>query len=216
VTDGDPWASAVARSPRSILDEMTARAKRAAIHDRPRPEVALYLASGPVIAGTLITTSDDRGMAVVLLQIGTDRSAQRVVSVRIDAVVAVAYDLLPPVIDAGPAPGRLEVARAIAGHAPALAAALGVAIDLTAIDDPDDRHRRAVVAAAPALGAVLTRLAHDDLGREALLMLTSIQCGAGATGDVRKDGVALLITVPSDPDRAWGERELQAAIEAAL
>ncbi len=212
----DLLVGADARSPRSILDELAARARRAAAGGRDRPDVAIYLASGPVLAGRLVTVGDDRGTPVALLHVSGPAAAPRVASVRIDQIIAVIHDLGRDVVEVGPAPGRLEVVRAWASHAAPLAAALGIAIELAVADGLDDAGRRATLAAAPLLGALLRQLATDDLGRHALLMFTTLRLGASRDGGVRKVGTILAIDVPEDPDRAWTAADLRTAVEKAL
>lgn len=216
MTAGDLLAGAEPRSPRALLDELAARARRAAARGRERPDVALHLTSGAVIAGRLVAVGDDRGTAVVMLHVGGPPTAPRVAAIRVDQVIAVIHDLVREVVDHGPAPGRLEVLRAWAAQAAPLAAALGIAIELVLADDLDDAGRRAAATTAPILGQLLRELAGDDLGREALLMCTAIRLGASRGGSVRKDGSELVVEVPDDPDRAWSAADLRAEVEKAL
>lgn len=207
----------VPRSPRAILDELAARHRKAlARGGAPGPEVAVYLASGPIVVGRVLAVGDDRGAALAVLHISGDLAAPRVVTVRVEQVIAIAHDLLPPAAITAPAPGRLEVARALAAFAPAIASRLGIGLELRLADDLDDAARHAVAAATPGLGALLTALAADDHGRAALLMLTTVRVGAAVTGAVRRDGAVLVIDVPRSLDDAWTEAEARAAIERAL
>jgi hypothetical protein len=179
----------VPRSPRAILDELAARHRKAQGRGGGvGPEIALYLVSGPIIVGRVLAVADDRGVALAVLHISGHVHAPRVVTVRVEHVIAVAHDLLPPAEVTTPAPGRLEVARALAAFAPAIASRLGIGLEL--------------------------RLA--DEGRAALLMLTTVRVGAAATGAVRRDGAVLVIEVPRGLDDAWSEAEARAAVERAL
>lgn len=212
----DLLADATARSPRAVLAELAARATRAAARGQLRPEVALYLASGPVIAGRLVSVGNDRDQPVALLHVTGAEGAPRVAAVRVDQIVAVVYDLAREVIDAGPAPGRLEVQRAWLAQAAPIASALGLSLELTLADLLDEAGRRAAFAAAPVLGGLLVQLAGDALGREALLMLTTVRLGASKEPRVRKDGTLLMVDVPSDPDHPWDEAHLRREVEKAL
>jgi hypothetical protein len=207
----------VPRSPRAILDELAARHRKAQGRGGGvGPEIALYLVSGPIIVGRVLAVADDRGVALAVLHISGHVHAPRVVTVRVEHVIAVAHDLLPPAEVTTPAPGRLEVARALAAFAPAIASRLGIGLELRLADDLDDAARHAVSAATPTLGALLTTLAADEQGRAALLMLTTVRVGAAATGAVRRDGAVLVIEVPRGLDDAWSEAEARAAVERAL
>jgi len=212
----DLLATVTARNPRGLLDELAAKARRAAGRGRERPDIALHLASGAVIAGRLVAVGDDRGTVMAVLHVGGSPAAARVASVRVDQIVAVIHDLGAEVVDHGPAPGRLEVQRAWGAQAGPLANALGVALELTLRDELDDNGRRGALAMAPMVGGLLRELATDELGRMAMLMLTGVRLGAATSGRVGKEGSMLTVDVPDDPDRAWSVDELRREVEKAL
>src|SRR5688572_5342074 len=99
MSDADLLAGAEPRSPRSILDELAARSRRAFAHGRQRPDIAIYLSSGPVIAGRLVSVGDDRGVPVAILHVGGNAVTPRVASVRVDQVIAVIHDLAHELIE---------------------------------------------------------------------------------------------------------------------
>lgn len=213
----DLLTDVTARSPRAVLADLALRATKAVARGRDRPEVALYLASGPIVTGRLVSVANDRDQPVALLHVSGPEGAPRVAAVRVDQVIAVCYDVVREAADAGPAPGRLEVQRAWLAQAAPIAQALAMPLELTLADLLDEPGRRAAATAAPMLGALLAQLATDALGREALLQLTTVRLGAARDGGrVRKDGTLLIVEVPSDPDHAWDAGQLRAEVEKAL
>lgn len=206
----DRLVGLIPRSPLAVLEDLAHRAARAVAAGRGRPEVALYLASGPVVTGRLVAVGDERGASLVVLHVGGDVHAPRLVTVRGDQIVGVSHELAAPIVDTGPAPGRLELARAAASAA----VDAGVAIAVT--DGLPDAGRRAVGLVLPRLGPLLAALRIDALGREALAAITTVKVGAAATGEVRRDGADLVIVVPDDPDAPWDDHALTTALERAL
>src|SRR5688572_4980814 len=110
------------RAPRRILEELVARGQKAATTGKDRPLVTLLLTTGRDVTGRAVAIADDGGIAMIALHVGGPVSAPAVTHVRIDHIVAVTHDVAtakPPMADE-PAPGRLELTRAMVQPASAL------------------------------------------------------------------------------------------------
>ena len=213
----DALARLTARSPRRLLDELAARAQKAAAAGKDRPLVTVHLATGRDLVGRIVAVGDDGGIAVLALFVGGTLATPQVAHVRVDQVVAVTHDpVAPRPASEDPPPGRLEIARALGERAAGLASRLARPVELVAADGLGDDERRAVMAAIPIAAAVLGRLADDAMGREALAAVTTVRLGAATHGSVRRDGATLTIEVPRAPDDAWDEAAMRAAVEKVL
>jgi hypothetical protein len=206
------------RAPRRILEEIVARGQKAAVTGKDRPVVTLLLTTGRDVTGRAVAIADDGGLAMIALHVGGPISAPQVAHVRVDQIVAVTHDLAtprPPMADEA-APGRLELARALAPHAAQVSAKIDKKLELSPNEPLDDDDRRAVMAAIPLFAQVLGKLAEDAIGKDALRLLSEIRLGASARGDARTAGGVLTVEVPRSSDDAWDERAFKAAIEKAL
>jgi hypothetical protein len=213
-------------SPRRLLDELARIGCALAKNQRPRPEVELFLGSGQVIRGRIITVADDRHAgAVALVHVGGHVRQPAVTYVRVDHVAAVGVGdasllVRAPVIDA-PAPSRLELQRQIAARADGLHAKLGrpVKIDL-ASGDLDDDARRAIGAVVPLLFEVLLAIASDAMGKEALVPIERIELAAAPAAEVVAEIVngsrGFLIRAPKLLTEQLTHQTLRSALEKQL
>ncbi len=107
-----------------MLDELARISATLAKHDRGRPEVSLYLASGQSVHGRLVAVSDH-----VLVHTGGTVKAPSVAFVRVDQVAAVtvadASLLAKPVMSDAPVPSKLELSRQCAARVDGLSGSLG-------------------------------------------------------------------------------------------
>lgn len=206
-------------SPRHLLEDLTRIGTALAKADRARPEVELYLASGSAIRGRVVSVADDRtgaiapgsvsdrpagdraGGAIAIVLIGGSAKQPSVAFVRVDqiaALIVVDASLLvkAPSIDA-PVPSKLELQRQVAARADMLADTFGrkIAIELVA-SDLDDEGRRAIGIALPVIIEVLTAVATDELGKEALVSIDTLELGAAGSADVQLASKRLAIRAP--------------------
>ncbi|HUJ58251.1 MAG TPA: hypothetical protein VLX92_07155, partial [Kofleriaceae bacterium] len=116
------------RSPRALLEELVRLAVGLARLDRPRPEVELFLASGQIVRGRVVSLDDTRDGAMLLLHVAGRDQAPTVAFVRMDHVAAVtvidASVLVRPPVSDEPAPSRVELMRRVAAQHDALATRL--------------------------------------------------------------------------------------------
>jgi DNA-binding transcriptional ArsR family regulator len=213
--------SAIApRSPRHVLEELAARGARAVAGGQERPLVTLELANGRQLRGSCVAIADDGGLPMVLLHTGGIERAPEVLHVRIDHVVAVGYQAWREAAPAGPAPGRLEINRALAGVADELAAKLGQRVELTAGELAEDAQRLAAMALVPVLRQALSQLAGDAMGADALRSLSAIRVGAAREGAALRTHVGaaheLHVDAPLPPAEEWTAPALVAAIEKVM
>lgn len=192
------------------------RGDRAVAGGKERPMVTLELASGRQLQGRCISVGDDGGMAMALLHTGGSERAPQVMHVRTDHVVAVSYDVVKEAPPEQTAPGRLELQRLLAAAGEELSGKLGKKLEVLAAEPLDEAQRHAVAAMVPTLRQVLTRLAGDAMGQEALTALTAIRVGATAAGGALKASGELHVDAPLPPADERTAAELQAAIEKAL
>ena len=212
----------VGAAPRRLLEDLSRVAVALAKNDRARPEVELYLASGQVVKGRIVTVSDDRQGAVAVLQIGGNARQPAVTFVRVDQVTAVSVtdaSLLvhAPISDA-PAPSRLELQRQIAARLDGVHTKLGrpLAIKLGPASLDDDDSRRAVGALVPVLFDVLMSIIDDDMGKQAIGALESIELVADASGQVVKEQRGVLIRAPKLLTEQYTHQTLRKALEQHL
>jgi hypothetical protein len=209
-------------SPRHLLDELARVGYALAKNDRPRPEIELYLSSGQAVRGRIVSVADDRGGAVAIVQVGGNARMPSVTFVRIDQIAALTVvdaSLLvkAPVADA-PVPSKLELQRQAAARSDALANALGrpVPLQLGGASELDDDGRRAIGLAMPLVVEVITAIAGDEMGKEALRGVDAIELGAASAGDVHKDGKRLVIRAPKLLTEQFTHQTLRRAIEKLL
>lgn len=204
----------VPQSPRRALEELVARGQRAAAAGHERPSVALELMSGRSLAGRCVAIAEDGGLTMVLLHTGGSERAPQVMQVRLDQVVAVGYEpVAQPQQPTGAAPGRLELARALAGAGEEVSRVLGTRLELVLVEPAEEAGRRAVAALVPVLRQALVRLAGDAMGQEALREVAAVQVSAGARRAVVGSAGSLRVDAA---DEEWTASELVAAIEKAL
>lgn len=210
-------------APRRLLEDLSRVAVALAKNDRARPEVDLYLASGQVVKGRIVTVSDDRQGAVAVIQVGGSVRQPAVTFVRVDQVTAVSVadaSLLvnAPISDA-PAPSRLELQRQIAARLDGLQTKLGgrpLAVKLGTTSVEDDDSRRAVGALVPVLFDVLMAIAADDMGKQALGAVESIELAADASGEVVKEQRGFLIRAPKLLTEQYSHQTLRTELEKSL
>ncbi|HEU0029392.1 MAG TPA: hypothetical protein VFQ53_02080 [Kofleriaceae bacterium] len=209
-------------SPRQLLDELARLGRALAKADRPRPEVELFLTSGQAVKGRIVAVADDRQGAVALIQVGGSARAPAVTFVRLDHVAALTVGdasllVKAPTADA-PVPSKLELARQAAARGDALAGAVGrpLAIQLGGASELDDDGRRAIGVAMPLVVDVLTAIAGDEMGREALRAIDTIELGAAGSGEVRVDGKRLIVRAPKLLTEQFTHQTLRRQIEKLL
>lgn len=211
-------------SPRRLLEDLARIGVALAKNDRPRPEVECFLAGGQLVRGRVVSVADDRQGAVALLAIGGNARAPSVAFVRVEQIAAVTVvdaSLLvkAPVVDA-PIPSKLELARQLAARSDALTTAAGkrIALTLGGASELDDDGRRAIGATLPLVAEVLAAIASDDLGREALRELDTVELGSASSGDVGTydGGRRLVIRAPKLLTEQYTAATLRRAIEKLL
>lgn len=211
-------------SPRRLLEDLARIGAALAKNDRARPEVECFLASGQLVRGRIVSVADDRHEAVALIAIGGNVRSPSVTFVRVDQIAAVTVvdaSLLvkAPVVDA-PIPSKLELSRQLAARSDALANALGkrIALTLGGASELDDDGRRAIGATLPLVADVLAAIAADDMGKEALRGLETVELGAASSGDVGTydNGHRLVIRAPKLVTEQYTAATLRRAIEKLL
>ncbi len=209
-----------AASPRRLLDELARLGAALAKADRARPEIELYLTSGQVVRGRLVTVADDRQGAIALVQVGGNARQPSVTFVRIDQVAAVnvadASLLVRAPVSDTPPPSKLELQRQLAARADALHAKLGRTLRLELAGELDDDARRAVGVLLPVLADVLVAIASDDMGKAALATVERIELGAAGSGEVMKDSRGFSIRAPKLLTEQFTHATLRRQLEAHL
>ncbi len=220
----DVLSQLVGASPRRLLEDLARIGAALAKNDRARPEVECYLASGQTVRGRIVSVADDRQGAIALIAIGGTVRGPSVTFVRVDQIAAVTVvdaSLLvkAPVVDA-PIPSKLELQRQLAARADGLATATGKRIELVlgGASELDDDGRRAIGAALPLVADVLAAIASDELGKEALRELDTLELGAASSGDVGTydSGRRLVIRAPKLLTEQYTAATLRKAIEKLL
>ena len=211
-------------SPRRLLEDLARIGAALAKNDRARPEIECYLASGQLVRGRVVSVADDRQGAIALISVGGSVRAPSVTFVRVDQIAAVTVvdaSLLvkAPVVDS-PIPSKLELQRQLAARADGLANAIGhrLAITLGGASELDDDGRRAIGATLPLVVDVLAAIASDDMGKEALRKLETVELGAASSGDVGTydSGKRLVIRAPKLLTEQYTAATLRKAIEKLL
>lgn len=186
-------------SPRHLLEELAQIGATLAKHDRPRPEIELYLNSGQVVRGRLISVADTGQGASILVQVGGNPKAPSVTYVQIDRVTAItvvdAGVLAKPLLSDAPVPSRLELQRQMAARADAMSTLLGrpIAFEVGSAAELDDDGRRALGLAFPILADVMMAIAGDAIGRDALGKLDAVELASSSDNQIRLEGRRLVI-----------------------
>ncbi|MEO8703975.1 MAG: hypothetical protein ABI867_28250 [Kofleriaceae bacterium] len=202
-------------SPRRLLEDLARIGAALAKHDRVRPEVELHLASGQSVRGRIVSLADG---AMAIVQV----AGTTVAFVRVDQIAAVtvadASVLVKPAVADAPVPSKLELQRQAAARADGLATAFGrpVTLQLAGASELDDDGRRAIGVVLPVVAEVMTAIATDELGREAVKALDVIELGSASTGEVRLDGKRLVIRAPKLLSEQYTHTTLRTAIEKLL
>jgi hypothetical protein len=220
----DVLSQLVGASPRRLLEDLARIGTALAKSDRARPEVECFLASGQTVRGRIVSVADDRQGAIALIAIGGNMRSPAVTFIRVDQIAAVTVvdaSLLvkAPVVDA-PIPSKLELQRQLAARADGLAGAIGkrIALVLGGASELDDDGRRAIGATLPLVADVLAAIASDDMGKEALGKLDTVELGAASSGDVGTydSGRRLVIRAPKLLTEQFTAATLRKAIEKLL
>jgi len=227
----DVLSQLVGASPRRLLEDLARIGVALAKNDRARPEVECFLASGQTVRGRIVSVADhhqvgadDRQGAIALIAIGGNVRGPSVTFVRVDQIAAVTVvdaSLLvkAPVVDA-PIPSKLELARQLAARGDSLAGVIGKRIELVlgGASELDDDGRRAIGVALPLVADVLAAIASDDMGKEALGKLDTVELGAASSGDVGTydSGRRLVIRAPKLLTEQYTAATLRKAIEKLL
>jgi hypothetical protein len=208
-------------APRELLEDLARIGRALAKAERVRPEIELFLASGQNVRGRIVGVGEDRAGPIAIVQIGGTAKQPSVTFVRIDQVAAMTVvdaSLLvqAPALDA-PVPGKLELQRQVAMRAQGLVTTLGrpFAIELVS-SDLDDDGRRAISVALPILAEVLSAIAADDLGKEAIASIEGIELGAAASADIQRSGKHLAVRAPKLVTEQLTHAVLRRAIEKLL
>lgn len=212
----DIVAQLTGTAPRRLLEDLARIASALAKHDRARPEVELFLASGQVVRGRIVTVSDDRHGAIAVVQVGGNVRQPSVTFVRVDQVAAVGVAdasvlVKAPITDA-PAPSKLELQRQIAAKLDGLHQKLKIEFSPTA----DDDDRRAIGALLPVLFDVLGAIAADDMGKQALALVETIELAAGPGGEVMKQQRGFRIVAPKLLTEQFTHQALRRELEKHL
>jgi hypothetical protein len=207
-------------SPRHLLEDLARIGGALAKHDRARPEVELFLASGQTVHGRVVLVAEDG--AVALVQIGGSPQAPSVAFVRVDQIAAITVvdaSLLvkAPTADT-PVPSKLELQRQAAARGDSLASTLGrtFALQLGGATELDDEGRRAIGVAMPLVNDVLGAIAGDEMGREALRAIDVVELGAASSGEVSLAGKRLVVRAPKLLTEQYTHATLRKAIEKLL
>ena len=218
----DTLEKLTAASPRGLLEELARIGAALAKLERARPEVEVFLASGQALRGRIVRVEEERGGHIALLHTAGPPRNPSVAYVRVDQIAALTVSdanvlVHAPTADA-PVPSRLELSRQLVARNDALAGALGRPLLITLATDANDDARRALGLALPLVTDVLTAVAGDVMGKEALAPVMAIELG-GATGlEVYfEDGKQkLVLRVPTVLTQPLSHARLRATIEALL
>ena len=209
-------------APRKLLEDLARIGTALAKNDRPRPEVEVFLASGQAIKGRVVSIADDRQGAIAVLLVGGNQRNPAVTFVRCDQIAALGVvdaSLLvrAPTVDA-PVPSKLELNRQVAAKGDHLAGVVGrkLALELGGASELDDDGRRAIIATLPLVIEVITSIAGDDMGKEALKTIDTIELGSASSGEIYKDGKRLVVRAPKLVTEQYTHATLRRAIEKLL
>jgi hypothetical protein len=207
-------------SPRRVLDDLARVSHALAKNDRPRPEVELFLSSGHVVRGRMVSVVDDRQGVMAMLLVGGNQRQPAVTFVRIDQVIALGVGDASLLVRAPqpdtPVPSKLELQRQIAARIDGLHAKLGRKLEINLAGTLDDDDRRAIGLLVPVLAEVLTAIAGDEMGKEALAQVHVIELGAAPSGEVRKESRGFFIRAPKLLTEQYTHATLRKDLEKQL
>jgi hypothetical protein len=217
----DVLAQLAPRAPRRLLEELAQLSRTLAAAGRPRPEIELYLVSGPAIHGRLVEIAEDRGTVIATMLVATAPRTLSVSFVRVDQIAAVtvvdAALLARPLVADVPAPGRLELQRLLAARVEAITAAIGRSLPIELPADLDDDGRRAIAMVLPILADVLIAIGGDAMGRDALSALEAIELHPAASAEVaRPDPRRLVLSAPKLLTELFTAASLRTELEKVL
>jgi len=188
------------------------------------PRVTLHLRNGHTVVGSIVDKRDDvRDPALVVLVHEPRGPADDLLWVRPDLVGAVVlHDAREPRVTA--APGEPSSPLALRRRAAEVAAQItelaGRAVRVDVADHPAagaEAHLRAVGHGLALVASIVVAFASDDMARAALReRMTSLTLQSGATVETRRDGTAVVLTLPVDPVLWPTEEELRQRLEAVL
>ncbi len=224
-----------ARRPAALLEELEALAARGRGGEPVVvPMVTLLLSGGHTITGRFVAyQAEQRGTgASVVVHTSDTRGRFDAAYAPLEAVVAVIVHHEPATIAplsggrVAPVPvdppGKLAVERKVSDLVVLLRSLLGVerpiAVDWEALGTSD--HARAAVSLLlDALRPILSGIAADDMGRDALIERTDrIRVTAGRSGGARLEARVLTIALERDGEQVLGARgdALRKEIEGLL
>ena len=209
------------RSPRRLLEDLAQLSRTLAAAGRPRPELDLYLMSGPVIHGRLVEIAEDRGAVIATMLVAGANRTLSVSFVRVDQIAAVTVVdvalLARPLVAEVPAPGRLELQRMLAARVEAITVAVGRPLPIELPADLDDDGRRAIAMVLPILAEVLIAIGGDAMGKDALSALEAIELHPAASGEVaRPDPRRLVVSAPKLLTELFTATSLRTELEKVL
>lgn len=209
-------------APRKLLEDLARIGTALAKNDRPRPEVEVFLASGQAIKGRVVSIADNSQGAIAVLLVGGNQRNPAVTFVRCDQIAALGVvdaSLLvrAPTVDA-PIPSKLELNRQVAAKADHLTGVVGrkLALELGGASELDDDGRRAIIATLPLVIEVITAIAGDAMGKDALAVIDTIELGSAGSGEVYKESKRLVIRAPKLVTEQYTHQTLRRAIEKLL
>jgi hypothetical protein len=192
----DNLAGLIPRQPLRLLEELAALSRRVGAGEGfARPRVTLHLRSGRDVTGTLLGCAEDHGERVALLLETRERESLDVTHISVSSLEALTvYDAarLDQPTRAVETPGSLELRRAVSAFGQGLRDA-GAALKTELMADLPESDFEPVWSALPALEEVLRAILSDDLGREALKPVVSLELSARSEARVTKSGNAIEI-----------------------
>jgi hypothetical protein len=218
VSEAEVLARLTGASPGRLLEELSRIGATLAKHDRPRPEIELFLASGQGVKGRVVAVSE--GTAIV--HVAGNPRTPAVTFVRVDHIAAItvadASLLVTELRIEAPVPSKLELQRQAAARGDGLATTLGrpFAVRLGGASELDDDGRRAIGLALPLAVDVVTAIAGDELGREALAPIGELELGAARSAEVRREAGRLIIRAPTLLSEQYTSATLRKAVEQLL
>ena len=185
------------------------------------PVCELLLRTGSVLSGSVFSYADNASV-MIGLENGTGITTvltSELVGLSLDNSDSIAQMFGTPTTSRGDAPTKLKLKRRVKALSDKTETALknGFAIDVPWDDLPGSAEARGDLAELlEELDATLTDLRGDDLGVEALSIISSVRLRKSAKVGVELDGEALIINVRSRGDRIMGPGALRDEIEAVL
>ncbi len=209
-------------SPRHLLEDLSRIGTTLAKHDRLRPEIELHLVGGQSVRGRIISVADHGGGAIALVHTGGVARVPSVAFVRVEHIAAItlvdASVLAKPVMSDAPIPSKLELQRQAAALADSLSTTLArsISLELGGASELDDEGRRAIGLLLPLAIEVISAIAGDAMGREALGRIDALELGASTEGEVKLDGRRLNLRAAKLLSAQPTHAALRTAIEKLL